>query len=320
VNNASVTIQKSITAAAGNIVTYTIKYKTSNIYSRLSMTASPSGSALVTTTSRQSDGEYTEITLTGSAAPAGTTSIIIGIGTRAINAGDTGSAWFKDASVTISNQSAYVTTWYDQSGNGLNATQTTAGNQPRIVNARVVDVDASGKPTLYFDGSDDVLSNSSVSISNLCNTFIVAKSNAVDNEARIACSLTDETGDTNNFRLLGYNPVTPRLSFCQRANEVQLVTSDTSISGSVIAAAKRSATNYQESYVNGVSKGTNTNVTTTYAASRINIGNTRATSAYPNTGAWNGNISEVIITTPLSDSQRQKLERNQGKYYGINVA
>jgi len=216
--------------------------------------------------------------------------------------------------------SCFIPAWYDQSGNIFHVTQTATSKQPRIVNSGVVEIDASGKPTLYFDGSDDVLSNSSVSISNLCNTFIVAKSNAVDNEARIACSLTDETGDTNNFRLLGYNPVTPRLSFCQRANEVQLVTSDTSISGSVIAAAKRSATNYQESYVNGVSKGTNTNVTTTYAASRINIGNTRATSAYPNTGAWNGNISEVIITTPLSDSQRQKLERNQGKYYGINVA
>jgi hypothetical protein len=33
----------------------------------------------------------------------------------------------------------FVTTWYDQSGNARNATQTTAINQPRIVNAGVLD-------------------------------------------------------------------------------------------------------------------------------------------------------------------------------------
>jgi hypothetical protein len=35
--------------------------------------------------------------------------------------------------------SGFVTTWYDQSGNARNATQTTAANQPRIVNAGVVE-------------------------------------------------------------------------------------------------------------------------------------------------------------------------------------
>jgi hypothetical protein len=46
----------------------------------------------------------------------------------------------------------YVTTWYDQSGNGYNAVQTTAANQPLYV--------ASGhnsKPVLRVDGTDDHL-------------------------------------------------------------------------------------------------------------------------------------------------------------------
>lgn len=46
--------------------------------------------------------------------------------------------------------SAFVTTWYDQSGNGKNATQTTAANQPRIVNAGTVDKKG-GRPALYFN-------------------------------------------------------------------------------------------------------------------------------------------------------------------------
>jgi hypothetical protein len=50
----------------------------------------------------------------------------------------------------------FVTTWYDQSGNGRNVTQATGGSQPRIVLAGVVDTD-NGKPSVIFDGTDDSL-------------------------------------------------------------------------------------------------------------------------------------------------------------------
>ena len=49
---------------------------------------------------------------------------------------------------------AYVETWYDQSGNGRNATQTIAANQPQIVNSGSV-ITENGKPSVRFDGSDD---------------------------------------------------------------------------------------------------------------------------------------------------------------------
>jgi hypothetical protein len=50
----------------------------------------------------------------------------------------------------------FVTTWYDQSGNGRNATQTTALNQPQIVSSGSVILE-NAKPCLKFDGSDDTL-------------------------------------------------------------------------------------------------------------------------------------------------------------------
>lgn len=46
--------------------------------------------------------------------------------------------------------SGFVTTWYDQSGNGVNATQTFAVNQPRIVNAGALETLA-GKTSIYFN-------------------------------------------------------------------------------------------------------------------------------------------------------------------------
>jgi hypothetical protein len=55
--------------------------------------------------------------------------------------------------------SGFVTTWYDQSGNDRNATQTTSASQPRIVASGVIDT-LNGKPTLVFDGTNDHLINS----------------------------------------------------------------------------------------------------------------------------------------------------------------
>lgn len=48
----------------------------------------------------------------------------------------------------------FVTTWYDQSGNAINGTQTTAANQPQIVSSGSV-LTLNGKPRLSFDGAND---------------------------------------------------------------------------------------------------------------------------------------------------------------------
>jgi hypothetical protein len=55
----------------------------------------------------------------------------------------------------------FVTTWYDQSGNSRNATQTTAANQPQIVSSGSVLNNINGLPTIQFDGINDNLTSSS---------------------------------------------------------------------------------------------------------------------------------------------------------------
>jgi hypothetical protein len=50
----------------------------------------------------------------------------------------------------------FVTTWYDQSGNGNDATQATASSQPKIVDTGAL-VTENGKAALDFDGVDDGL-------------------------------------------------------------------------------------------------------------------------------------------------------------------
>jgi len=62
------------------------------------------------------------------------------------SAGDLDTASLK---TFVGANSGFVTTWYDQSGNARNATQTTAANQPRVVNAGIVER-SNGKPSIRF--------------------------------------------------------------------------------------------------------------------------------------------------------------------------
>ena len=66
----------------------------------------------------------------------------------------------------------FITTWYDQSGNAKDATQTTAANQPRIVNAGTIDT-VNSKPAILGDGSNDTLRNTTLSLTNPSSIFTV---------------------------------------------------------------------------------------------------------------------------------------------------
>jgi len=70
-------------------------------------------------------------------------------------------------------EDGFVTTWYDQSGNGNNATQATAANQPKIVSSGTL-VTENGKAALDFDGTDDFLRDS-FTIGNPATLFVIAQ-------------------------------------------------------------------------------------------------------------------------------------------------
>jgi hypothetical protein len=88
----------------------------------------------------------------------------------------------------------FITTWYDQSGNSLNATQTTALNQPQIVSSGSV-ITENGKPSLQFDATNDKLDIGTI-ISDLVNNpvsaFTTMKSN-VNTPQGIAWNISNGT-------------------------------------------------------------------------------------------------------------------------------
>lgn len=69
--------------------------------------------------------------------------------------------------------SAFVTTWYDQSGNARNATQTTAANQPRIVLNGAIDR-VNGKPALDWQPAYK-MSTAAFPLPTFSSTFVGAR-------------------------------------------------------------------------------------------------------------------------------------------------
>ncbi len=63
----------------------------------------------------------------------------------------------------------FVTTWYDQSGNGKHVTQTTATSQPQIVSSGTI-YTKNGKPSIFWDNATSnkiMVSSTSVSLTEL---------------------------------------------------------------------------------------------------------------------------------------------------------
>ena len=54
-----------------------------------------------------------------------------------------------------SGTNGFVSVWFDQSGNGRNATQTTASAQPKIHDATTGVITSFSKPSIEFDGTSD---------------------------------------------------------------------------------------------------------------------------------------------------------------------
>ena len=71
----------------------------------------------------------------------------------------------------------FVRTWYDQSGNGNNATQATDGSQPRIVVSGVLERDPAdtGRPTIRFGLVTSRLVTPTIAITSNCAIFAVTK-------------------------------------------------------------------------------------------------------------------------------------------------
>ena len=280
-----------------------VRYTVTNFSSTSSLSPNLRGvNALNSTTGKTNSG--TTITANGTYTD---TLTAIADGTHLMFAdGNTGSYTISDFEIVSHSSNGFVETWYDQSGNGNNVTQTTSGKQPKIVSSGSL-VTVNSKASFKFDGTDDFLERETYAQGTLFqpNTFFsVAKLDANDDENR---KIYDSHLSTAR-NMLQLNPV-GNGQFAHFAGTVVATGEDADADRHLFT-----------SLLNG-------------AASRLRIDSTQKSTANPSTTAmtgiviganhdtaqsfWDGDIQEIIVYNSNQTSNFTALEGNINSHYSI---
>jgi hypothetical protein len=209
--------------------------------------------------------------------------------------------------------SAYVDTWYDQSGNALNAVQATVAKQPQIVNAGVVNT-INGRPTVIFDGAavQTLSAPSSISFATGATYLGVAQTQSKTTEQNIY----SEWGGTSAR-------YAPFVQFPNAMGRGGVFFNDAAANVSTGGSAPDFPTGLsQMSFVDyGATAKNFTNGVNTGAATMLARGTATLNARYIGTRAGGaghyGAISEIIAYyTQPTDAQRQAGEANEKAYFG----
>ena len=198
--------------------------------------------------------------------------------------------------------SAFVTTWYDQSGNNNNATQSTAANQPTIVASGVLQTNL-GKAAIECSGTTGF--QATVNWTNLFATYTVARLNSLTPALQ---TYFRDNGSSNSTGILAFNSLR---TDNYRIRTTILTLSQTNaafgITTKLLTLASDATTGY--AYLNNalqVSSAVSGNVGTIMYINSNGVGNT---------GGIAGPMSEWI--TYPSNSNLSLINTSINSYYGI---
>ncbi len=211
----------------------------------------------------------------------------------------------EDALTTfVGSVSAYVVTWYDQSGNARNLTQATDSAQPTIVLNGVISK-KNGIPTLLHDAINDGMSCGCTNYLSALPLTVNGVAGSTAESAGFIKVLFGGTstqwfiGKANNFMWFagGYNINTPGGSSTWSKTGFDVVTAIEPSSGN--PTLYRNGTSQT---LTGASKGLPGTINIGYGPARFQ--------------AADGHISELIVfASELSSTDREALESSQMAYY-----
>ena len=213
------------------------------------------------------------------------------------------------ASITsfVGSNDAFVVTWYDQSGNSNNLTQSTASQQPKIVSSGTIITDGS-KASMTFDGSNDYMSlGSALTISGAFTSFSVAKRTS---SGGLGVALITSNGNGRGYTPYRYSD---NYLYCHNVpGVIYSNTGGTSTSQELLTGyMDGSSVSSSDLYVNGSILSGRGQVTQSGATTLDNLGYRSSASEYAA-----GNIQELIVYTSLN-SNRAAIDTAIKSYYGL---
>ena len=205
----------------------------------------------------------------------------------------------------------FVVKWYDQSGNGKNMENSTASNQPKIVNAGTVLKDNS-KPALSFNGTSQYLAvtdNTILHASSLTSCFYTAQIISGNNNPPLASKAYNQDGGYF-FGQLGTG-TNLQLWIDNTGNYVGSVNIQNA--QKLFTNFNKTGTNNLKVYVNGT-----LDYQTTAPSDLIGTNSTYFALGYDPGGFYlKGNYQEAIIYSTDKVSDRTGIEGNINTFYTI---
>lgn len=216
--------------------------------------------------------------------------------------------------------SGRITTWYDQSGNGVDATQASVSSMPIIYSSGSLN-QVNSKAAVSFDGGDLLLSSSDqVHTGSWYATSVVETPSSTGNE-QILCQDDSATGDriAQYLRVGQSSSGTARTVVFNTANKSR---ADNTATASMLTSTQMQISAYAnssgalEAFINSSSNGSTSYTGTLQTGSyHLSIG---ASTRVSLPGAyWNGSIQEIILWDGDQPSNRSSIETEIDTYYSI---
>jgi hypothetical protein len=229
-----------------------------------------------------------------------------------------------------SGTNGFVTTWYDQSGNNINALQTIAGNQPQIVSSGSVILE-NGKPSLQFDGiSDNIIIQSTLSYFNFMHNgtkffdyFVASKNSNLRGDILGNITSGTQLGVIYSFPFLDNNLKTVNGNGLQTVGSSNTSTSSPIVSNTqylithISDNSNATASHRDEIYVNSGAAIKNNVITLSPSTGNSSL-NLTIGDIGPNIGIpFNGKIQELTIFSNDQSANRAGIASEINSFYSI---
>ena len=220
--------------------------------------------------------------------------------------------YIKNIVVTQTTADGAVTTFYDQTGNGNDATNSTESEQPLVVDGGTL-VEENGKAAIDFDGVDDYLTSASLATTLSSIDFISAFT--VFNGSSNNLTVWSVSDNTTTQVTRSMRNIIGQFDFQERDGSATRVTRGGSTTTQNLSSSLASIASGTNVYGNGTLADTDTTSLTSIALNSFNIGAYDRSTGLEN--FWDEPIQELIIFNSDQSSNRTGMETNINDHFDI---